>query len=645
MRLMPVKELLPVVAIALVVAVASLAATRFLPFVGAVERWAEDLRVATLSPPEGPHPDIVVISVTEDTLAQLPYRSPLDRQILAVLLRALAGKGVRAVGLDVLFDQPTEKAKDMLMKAVLKSLGIPVVVAVAGPGDGLTERQTVHLDGFVAGLTRGHAYLPKDGAGTVRRTHPGRPFNGTFVRGLAPALAAELGATVPEASIPIAFRMGGDGDTPAFRIFPIHTVPHLPPAWLDGKVVLIGSDLPGTDRHRTPLTAADGKSMAGVVIHAHILAQLLDGRRAPGTGPAGQFAVVLALAVLGILFALMDVNVPLKAAAGVGGLAALWVGGFALFMSGGVLLPLVAPSLSLVLSAGIGSAYLGRRDRRQKQFIRKAFSRYVASAVVDQLVEDPGKLSLGGERREISCFFTDLEGFTSMVEKNEPSEVLPLLNLYLDGMCSIARDHQGTIDKIVGDAMDVFFNAPLDQPNHRAQAMRCVLAMNEFANAFVAEQAENGFKFGKTRIGVNTGMAVVGNFGGEAFFDYTGHGDTVNTAARLESVNKFLGTTICVAGATAQGCPDVTFRPVGDLVLKGKTRGLPAFEPLTAEAAASPEIARYNQAYELMQAEDPAALPAFERLAEDCPRDTLAALHARRLRDGDTGITIVLKDK
>ncbi len=645
MRLLPVKDMIPVAIIAVAVAAASLAVTRYLPFVGAVERWVTDLRVATLSPAEGPHPDIVVITVTEDTLAQLPYRSPFDRQILAVLLRALAKKGVRAVGLDVLFDQPTEKAKDMLMKAVLKSLGIPVVVATADGGDGLTESQTAYLGGFLDGVKRGHAFLPKDGAGTVRHTHPGRTVKGTFVAGLAPALAAELGVKAPEGAVPIAFRMGGTDGGPAFRVFPIHTVPHLPPAWLAGKVVLIGSDLPGSDRHRTPLTAADDALTPGVLIHAHILGQLLDGRRAPETGLAGQVGMVLALAFLGLVLAAIDLPVAVRAAAGAGGLAVLWVGGFAFFMYGGVLLPLVAPSLSFVLSGGFGSAYLGRRDRRQKRFIREAFSRYVASAVVDQLVEDPGKLSLGGERREITCFFTDLEGFTSMVEKNEPSEVLPLLNLYLDGMCSIAKDHKGTIDKIVGDAMDVFFNAPLDQPDHRAQAMRCVLAMNEFANAFVAEQAANGFKFGKTRIGVNTGSAVVGNFGGDSFFDYTGHGDTVNTAARLESVNKFLGTTICVAGSTVEGSPDVAFRPVGELVLKGKTLGLPAFEPLSTEAAASPETAAYNEAFELMRNGDAAAGPAFERLAKDCPHDTLAALHARRLGDGETGITIVLKEK
>jgi adenylate cyclase len=284
-------------------------------------------------------------------------------------------------------------------------------------------------------------------------------------------------------------------------------------------------------------------------------------------------------------------------------------------------------------------------ERQQKRFIRQAFARFLAPAVVDQLVTDPSKLELGGERVEITCLFTDLEGFTSLIEGAEPSVVLPLLNSYLDSMCRIVLDHGGTIDKIVGDALHVFFGAPLSQPDHAALAVDCALAMDEFARSFTGSDEAKALSFGRTRIGVHTGFAVVGNFGGESFFDYTAHGDTVNTAARMESANKYLGTSICVSSETVAGCSGHEFRPVGTLMLKGKSEGVEAFEPLRAVSLAEDARKAYFEAYELMRKGDDLARAAFGELSRLYPLDTLAACHARRLTAGEIGTKIVFGDK
>ena len=643
------KHVVAATAIIAFAALVGVSAPWVFPLVGWVENRVADIRVATLSPAEPQHPAIVVVAVTEDTLAALPYRSPLDRRFLADLLRTLEAAGVRAIGLDILLDQPTEEAKDAELGAVLKALGVPVVVAWADSDDKLTERQAAFLEDYLEGLEKGLPNLETDASdGTVRWIFPGRRRGDGMVRGLAGALAAVLGAPVPETRIALAYRKGPDARTPAFRVFPAHTLRFLPKAWLAGKIVVIGSDLPHSDRHRTPFAAAYGEdrgAMAGAMIHAHALAQLLDGRRAPGMGLAGEGALVAVLAVLGLLLAALDMPIPAKIGAGVGGLAVLWVGGFALFNFAGALIPLVTPSLAFAVSGGVGSAYLGRRDRQQKRFLRQAFSRFTSPAVVDLLIADPSRLTLGGERREITCLFTDLAGFTALIEKSEPADVLPLLNRYLDGMCRIVFDHDGTIDKIVGDALVVFFGAPLEQPDHPARAMACALDLDAFAHAFAAEQKTAGIEFGETRIGLNTGMAVLGNFGGEAFFDYTAHGDTMNTAARMESVNKHLGTTMCVTVATASRCPDMRFRPVGVLVLKGKSKGVEAFEPLSPEAAASPATAAYLKAFESMRSGDPGAGAVFAGLLKDHPDDRLAAFHATRLAAGEVGATVVFREK
>ncbi len=284
-------------------------------------------------------------------------------------------------------------------------------------------------------------------------------------------------------------------------------------------------------------------------------------------------------------------------------------------------------------------------EKRQKRFIREAFSRFVAPAVVDELIADPERLSLGGKRQELTVVFTDLADFTALIENAEPADVLPVLNRYLDSLCQIVLDHGGTIDKIVGDALHAFFGAPLEQPDHPARAMACVLALDAFGCAFVEEEDARALGFGVTRIGVHTGTAVVGNFGGDAFFDYTAHGDVVNTAARMESVNKHLGTRVCVTGDTARRCPEVRFRPVCTLVLKGKSTGVEAFEPLAEAAAAAPEIRAYLEAFRLMEAGDPEAPAAFRRLTETYPHDPLAAFHARRLGAAETGSTVVMEEK
>ncbi len=297
------------------------------------------------------------------------------------------------------------------------------------------------------------------------------------------------------------------------------------------------------------------------------------------------------------------------------------------------------------IKSGLENKQLQDKDRQQKKFIRQAFSRYISPEIVDQLVQDPSRLSLGGERLEITCVFTDLAGFTSLIEREDPAKVLPILNNYLDGMCKIVREHAGTIDKVVGDALHVFFGAPLQISDHAQRATTCAIALDVYARKFKDSKAARAVNFGGTRIGVHTGLAVVGNFGGDTFFDYTAHGDTVNTAARLESANRHFATNICVSGATVEQCPDSSFRPIGTLVLKGKTESVDAFEPVSARQLKSKRVCGYLKAFELMQNGDSNAAAAFNDLARLYPQDALIAFHTERLAKNAVGSRILLAEK
>jgi adenylate cyclase len=181
--------------------------------------------------------------------------------------------------------------------------------------------------------------------------------------------------------------------------------------------------------------------------------------------------------------------------------------------------------------------------------------------------------------------------------------------------------------------------------DHAQRATTCAIALDVYARKFKDSKAARAVNFGGTRIGVHTGLAVVGNFGGDTFFDYTAHGDTVNTAARLESANRHFATNICVSGATVEQCPDSSFRPIGTLVLKGKTESVDAFEPVSARQLKSKRVCGYLKAFELMQNGDSNAAAAFNDLARLYPQDALIAFHTERLAKNAVGSRILLAEK
>ena len=218
----------------------------------------------------------------------------------------------------------------------------------------------------------------------------------------------------------------------------------------------------------------------------------------------------------------------------------------------------------------------------------------------------------------------------------------PLLNEYLVGMTEIVFEHDGTLVKIIGDALNVLFGAPADQPDHAARAVACAMALDACAEAFRARWRERGVAVGVTRVGINTGMALVGSFGGGRFFDYTAYGDTINIAARLEAANKQLGTRICVSGSVADAIADFRGRPVGQVVLRGRSEAIAAFEPLTAERHGSAITAAYCEAYAKAAAHDAGAVAAFAALLGQDSGDGLVGFHLKRLLAGQTGVAVAL---
>lgn len=417
----------------------------------------------------------------------------------------------------------------------------------------------------------------------------------------------------------------------------------VPPELLDGHIVLVGSSAQGLmDLRFNPFGL-----IAGVEAHAQAIEQILAGHFLERPSWA-RGVETLVLMVTGLVTGVLALRARALVAAAVGLLllASILGGGWYAFVEHNLLLDSATPAIGLILTFIICSLVHHLTSEREQRWIKDAFSRYVSPNRVDFLVDNPDAMELGGRRQDCSFIFTDLAGFTSLMEKIDPGAAVALLNAYLDEMIAIAFRHEGTLDRIVGDAVAIMFSAPVPQADHRARALACALEMDAFASGYSKKIQDDGIPFGKTRIGVHAGEVIVGNFGGTNIFDYRALGDPVNTAARLESVNKHLGTRMCVSQNILSACPEAKVRPVGRLVLKGKSQALAVFEPVIEEpAVARAPLDAYAAAFALLRNEDARAADAFRKLAADYPDDPLVALHDRRLQAGERGDLIVMSEK
>lgn len=408
-------------------------------------------------------------------------------------------------------------------------------------------------------------------------------------------------------------------------------------------IVLVGTTSLGlADIRATPVQA----TFPGVEIHANIIAGILDEsfKQKPTWVWGAELFILITIGIIMMLISpfLGPVRLWLVSFVVIGTIVG---GNYYAWDKHNLILPL-ANSVALVVVLYILNVMYGFfAEAKQKRQVKNAFSHYLAPTLVNQLMDDPSMLRLSGESRELTLLFTDIAGFTTFTEQNTPETLVSILNEYLGGMCSIAISHGGTIDKIIGDALVVMFNAPLDQPTHASQAASCALEMDQFCCSFTEDKNNQGYEFGITRIGVNTGTAIVGNFGGTDRFDYTALGDTINTAARMENVNKHLGTRICISGSTVEQCPGMDFRPIGELILKGKTEAIAAYEPVSAEMAGSNYLADYLRAYKLLEQGSGDARKVLESLLETTPDDPLVKLHHGRILEGKVSAKFVMDEK
>ena len=337
-------------------------------------------------------------------------------------------------------------------------------------------------------------------------------------------------------------------------------------------MVLIGATAPILqDRHFTPI---DQKvPMPGVEIQANAIQTILDGEFLQNQNTGG-FLILTALMLL------LGVGAFLYAPVGFGALVlVLQLVAFPFFarwsFKQGVIIDLIWPVVALLIAYLASLAYRYATEFKEKRKIKSAFGHYVSPELVEEISKNPDALQLGGERREISTLFLDLENFTTLSESMEPQAVVKLINQTFDALTQVILEHGGTVDKFEGDSIMALFGAPLPQTDHAQQACMTALALREKMKQL---NADMGTELA-LRIGIASGESIVGNMGSKTRFDYTAMGDTVNTASRLEGANKFYGTRILVNSEAMKAAQEIlSFRRIDRVRLKGKEEALDIYE-------------------------------------------------------------------
>jgi adenylate cyclase len=362
--------------------------------------------------------------------------------------------------------------------------------------------------------------------------------------------------------------------------------PAIDPSVFRDKIVFVGVTAAGLyDVFETPF--ANGKS-PGIHIHAAVADDILSNRFMRPESSGARIVMVLGM---GLAVGLVATLVPAWWATAIAlVLIAAFVAVATRLFAGGYWLNLSQPTLASSFALFGGVAYQYFVEGREKRKMKRLFGQYVSKDVYDQLVADPALARLGGQRRQMTVLFSDIRGFTTLSERGQPEEIVGILNEYFTRMVDIVFRNKGTLDKFVGDMVMALFGAPLDDPKHAEHAVDAALEMIAELHRLNARWTAEGRPPLDIGIGISTGPMIAGNIGSEAIMSYTVIGDSVNLGARLESLNKEYETRIIISEGTKEVLPPrYELRPLGEVVVKGKTKPVAIFEvvaPVTKETQA-----------------------------------------------------------
>lgn len=595
-----------------------------------VELKTLDWRFRRLSDPARHDKSIVLVTVDQASLDHFEKESlywPWPRGMYEAVLRHLKAGGAKAVVFDMLFTSPSPygAAEDEGFGKALKAFG-PVAMAVETGADAHPGRTAPPAERFAtvagpalaaAAPARGSIRLPVpeilSGSAYLGDTKVDADLDGVFRRvPLLVRMGGRLYPTLPAAAAMLAtgktldelaprltdgrmlVRYHGKSLTDDARIktydaYQIGDVilswqaiedkrpPTLPPSVFKDKLVFVTMSAAGLlDNRPSPISPV----YPGTEIVASAADNLMNGDFLTRAGIFAVMALVLAsLLLAGVAsrsssHAWSALGIVLSSSAVLAGISCY-------VFTRGVWLDIVAPQLSLWLGFAAASAYGYAVEGRQKRYIQGAFSQYLSPEIVKRIADNPEMLALGGERRDVTFYFSDIQGFTTFSEQLSPEKLTKLMNRYLGEMTDTILASGGTLDKYIGDAVMAFWGAPVPCEGHALVACKAALANQKRLVRLREEFAAEGYPPVRNRIGLNSGPASIGNMGSAARLSYTAIGDNVNLASRLEGANKAYGTYILISESTRVGAGDaIEVRELDFVKVKGKNQPIRVYELL-----------------------------------------------------------------
>ncbi len=649
-----------------------------------IESATWDMRQRLVATPGQHDPAIKIIMVDQSSLDHFARQEqiywPWPRSLYAPVLFYLQRAGARGVAFDMLFTESSSHVGDDREFAQAVSDSLPVVTAVslrreAIDGDpavealfeGVQSRRRAEIDPYVrAGIepqypsatlpidllieaspSLGNATAEADADKIFRHAQLGAFVRGTPVLSLPIALynlvnpgakkAAELQELAgPSGKLLVRF-FGPEATYESFSIAAVINSyikieqgqePDIPLNEFKDSYVFIGTNAPGLlDLRPVPVAG----NFPGVELNATILDNVIHSsfmRHTPG-----WVASLLTVIFLGLL-SLVSIRATRFQVGLIVATLISWSALAYLCAICGWWIPVVVPLTGAMCVLPLVFLLQYQVEGREHRFIKGAFQHYVTPAVIEQIVRDPSALSLGGERRELTIFFSDIAGFTTISERMQPDRLVAFLNRFLSEMTDILLASGGTIDKYEGDAIIAFWNAPLAVPDHERRAVQaaleCQRRLRELHEFFKKEFGVELFM----RIGIHTGTVTVGNFGSSTRFNYTVIGDAANLASRLEGTNKVFGTLLLVSGETRRRAgEEQPWREVGRARVVGRSEPVALFQPLdpTLDGALISRLGEFDQARTLFES---GKLSEAQALFSRFAGDPVSEAYCRRI-DGE----------
>ena len=529
---------------------------------------------------------VVVLAIDEPSFQELQQAWPFPRSVPAALLQRLHDEGAAAVGMDVVFADPSTEAEDAALARAISETG-PVVLASAREkidnGQATMWMDVLPLARLLdAGADAGDAGVQPDDDFVVRRAPAAS--EGFALRLAQRAAEARGVAPVQLQHFDWIGYRGPRGTFDTRSYYQALEPGLLPPGFFKGKTVLVGRSArtatelsrAQADLFNSPFGMAGGDRLfPGVELQATLVDNYLAGGGLRSVADGWSLALVAALLPL-LLWANRRLHTAGAAALTAALVLAMAAASWWLFAQWRLWWPPLLPVAGAVAIYGAAALVGYAAVRQRARQIRAMFAQYTPPAVVARLIAQPELMRLGGEAREVTLMFTDLANFTTLSEQLSAEQTVEVLTGYFNAMTPIVHASGGTVDKFIGDAVMAFWGAPLADAQHAEHAVRAAMAMQQAMAPLAADLRARGLPPIHMRIGLHTGRVVVGNVGSEQRFSYTAIGDAVNLAARLEGANKAFGTGILLSAATAAQLDDV--------VVKGKTEPVRVFTPCEDEA-------------------------------------------------------------